>query len=249
MGLAYEIHGDGVPVLFLHGLTFDRTTWRPIIERLGGNVRSIAVDLPAHGESGGSPAPLEEVAALLHDLAVELGAERPVVVGHSMAAGIALIYGGTYPARGVVMVDSGPDVREFGALIKQLEPALRSDAFAAVFERFRESMGIDLLLEPMRTQVHDAQRVEQDVVLGYWDQLLRVDLEQFQAQIDEHLAGIRVPILAVFGHPVAPGDRNRLALAADVEIDEHPGEGHFVHLADPERFASRLRAFVDRCAR
>ena len=24
-GLAYEKHGDGVPVVFLHGLTFDRT--------------------------------------------------------------------------------------------------------------------------------------------------------------------------------------------------------------------------------
>ena len=60
--LAYDEAGAGVPVVFLHGLTFDRRSWRPIVERLGGSVRSIAIDLPAHGESGGSPAPLDEVA-------------------------------------------------------------------------------------------------------------------------------------------------------------------------------------------
>jgi YHS domain-containing protein len=54
--LAYETRGTGTPVVFLHGLTFDRRTWRPIIETLGDSVRSIAIDLPAHGDSGGVPA-------------------------------------------------------------------------------------------------------------------------------------------------------------------------------------------------
>ena len=25
--LAYETHGEGIPVVFLHGLTFDRRSW------------------------------------------------------------------------------------------------------------------------------------------------------------------------------------------------------------------------------
>ena len=57
-GLAYEQHGDGVPVVFLHGLTFDRTAWRPIIQRLGQEVCSIAFDLPGHGVTGGAPCTL-----------------------------------------------------------------------------------------------------------------------------------------------------------------------------------------------
>src|SRR3954465_11802931 len=56
--LAYDDEGAGTPVALLHGLTFDRRTWRPISERLDSScARSIAVDLPAHGESGGAPAP------------------------------------------------------------------------------------------------------------------------------------------------------------------------------------------------
>ena len=49
--LAYDDQGSGVPVIFLHGLTFSRATWAPIIERLGNSVRTVAIDLPGHGDS------------------------------------------------------------------------------------------------------------------------------------------------------------------------------------------------------
>ena len=39
-------------------LTFDRTTWAPIIQGLGTDVRTVAIDLPGHGETGGSPSSL-----------------------------------------------------------------------------------------------------------------------------------------------------------------------------------------------
>src|SRR5690348_15039912 len=111
--LAYELAGEGTPVVFLHGLTFDRRTWRPIVDRLEGSVRSIAIDLPAHGESGGEPAPLEDVAEQVHGLLLSLDVERPVVVGHSMAGSLAAIYAVAHPVRGLVAVDSGPDVQPF----------------------------------------------------------------------------------------------------------------------------------------
>ena len=78
--LAHDIGGTGTPVVFLHGLTFDRRTWRPIIEELEGSVTSIAIDLPAHGDSGGKPTPLENVAEQIHRLLEALDVERPVVV-------------------------------------------------------------------------------------------------------------------------------------------------------------------------
>jgi alpha-beta hydrolase superfamily lysophospholipase len=83
--LAYDDEGAGTPAVLLHGLTFDRRSWRPIIERLGGAVRSIAIDLPAHGDSRGAPVPVEQVPARLHELLNALAVERPVVVGHSMS--------------------------------------------------------------------------------------------------------------------------------------------------------------------
>jgi pimeloyl-ACP methyl ester carboxylesterase len=44
--LALQTYGAGVPVVFLHGLTFDRRSWRPIIDRLGSGVRSTRSTCP-----------------------------------------------------------------------------------------------------------------------------------------------------------------------------------------------------------
>ena len=123
--LAYDDCGTGVPIVLLHGLTFDRLTWRPIVDRLADRVRTVAPDLPAHGDSEGPPGDLEDVALAVHDLVERLGVERPVVVGHSMSGGLALLYAATYPTRGAVMVDDTADVRPFAQLLKQLAPRLR----------------------------------------------------------------------------------------------------------------------------
>jgi pimeloyl-ACP methyl ester carboxylesterase len=75
-----------MPVVFLHGLTFDRTTWRPIIERLGEGVCSVALDLPGHGETADEPCSLHEAAAWSTP---DLRRETPPGAG-LVAAGLAV---------------------------------------------------------------------------------------------------------------------------------------------------------------
>ncbi len=247
-GLAYEIEGAGTPVAFLHGLTFDRRSWRPIIDHLGSSVRSIAIDLPAHGESGGAPAPLDAVAVQVHELLSSLGVERPVVVGHSMMAGLACIYAVAYPSRGLVMVDSGPEIRPFAELAHRLEPALRGPGFADTWQAFENSLGLERIPEPVRSLVRAGHHVNQEVVVGYWETMLRTDPAELQGWIDaEILPKLDVPCLGVFGRPITEGERERFGRLADVQLEEWTGDGHFVHLVDSTRFATRLREFVDHC--
>jgi pimeloyl-ACP methyl ester carboxylesterase len=246
-GLAYDIEGTGTPVVFVHGLTFDRRTWRPIIDRLDGSVTSIAIDLPAHGDSGGEPALPENVAERIHRLLASLGVEPPVVVGHSMGAAIAGLYASAYPARGIVMVDQATEVLPFAQMLHQMAPMLRGPAFDQVWPNIENSLGLDRIPEPTRTLVLDSHTVRQDVVLGYWDQVLTTDPAELQAWIDGKAAGNRIPFLAVFGRTATPGERERFDRLPDVQIEEWVGDGHFVHLVDPERFAARLRTFVEHC--
>jgi pimeloyl-ACP methyl ester carboxylesterase len=246
-GLAYDIEGTGTPVVFLHGLTLDRRTWRPIIDRLDGSVTSIAIDLPAHGDSGGEPAPLEAVAERIHLLLQTLGVERPVVVGHSMGAGIAGLYVSQHPARGVVLVDQATEILPFAQMLHQIAPMLRGPAFGQVWPDIETSLGLDLIPEPTRSLVLDTHTVRQDVVLGYWDQVLDTEPAELQAWIDATAARIQVPCLAVFGRPATGGERERLGRLPDARIEEWAGDGHFVHLVDPGRFAARLRAFAGHC--
>jgi len=246
-GLAYDMEGTGTPVVFVHGLTFDRRTWRPIIDQLDGSVTSIAIDLPAHGDSGGEPRPLEDITEQIGRLLETLDAERPVVVGHSMAAAIAGLYASAHPARGIVWVDQGTEVFPFAQMLHQIAPMLRGAAFGQIWPDIENSLGLGRIPEPTRTLVLDTHTVKQDVVLGYWDQTLSTDPAELQAWIDGKAARIRIPCLAVFGRPATDGERERLGRLPDAQIEEWAGDGHFVHLVDPGRFVTRLRTFIEHC--
>ena len=56
-GLAADDYGtdDGrTPLVLLHGMTFDRTIWRPLVDRLqqtDPGRRMLVLDLPGHGDS------------------------------------------------------------------------------------------------------------------------------------------------------------------------------------------------------
>ena len=79
-GLAADKSGmpDGrPPIVLLHGLTFDRTMWRPALAELqtiDPGRRAIALDLPGHGESpDASTYVLEATVDRVHDAIVEAG--------------------------------------------------------------------------------------------------------------------------------------------------------------------------------
>jgi pimeloyl-ACP methyl ester carboxylesterase len=231
----------------VHGLTFDRSTWRPIIERLDGSVMTINIDMPAHGDSTGAPASLESVTRQIGSLLDSLGVERPVVVGHSLAAGIAGIFATVYPTRGIVFVDQATEVLPFAQMLHEIAPMLRGPGFDRAWPNIEDSLGLDRIPEPTRSLVLKAHKVEQDVVLGYQEQVLNTDPAELQAWIDDMASRVDCPCLAVFGRSVTDGERERLSKLPDVQIEEWVGDGHFVHLVDPERFTARLLAFVERC--
>lgn len=245
--LAFDLEGSGVPVVFLHGLTFDRRTWRPILERLDGAVRSLAIDLPAHGQSAGPPATLEHLAQEVHEVVTSLGFERPVVVGHSFGAALACCYASSYPSLGLVTVDDGPGVRPFAEFLQRLAPALSGSGFAGAWEAIEASLGLERIPEPVRSLVLESHHVDQSVVLGYWQQALSTDPAALQQDIDDQLARIDAPWLAVFGRPITRGERERLDRHSGAQLEEWRDSGHFVHLVDPERFTDRLRRFINHC--
>lgn len=244
--LSYEDHGSGLPVVLLHGLTFDRTTWTPIIERLGDGVRTIAVDLPGHGRTGGVACSLWDVAAGVHDLVSSLGADQPIVVGHSMSGAIASIYGASWPTLGVVNIDQPLDIRPFARLVRQLWPALTGTGFASAFEPFQQGMGLDQVPQPRRSQILASQQMRPEIVLGYWDELARADADAIQRRIEQETRQITCPYLAVFGRSLAAAERDYMAdRIAALQITDWPDSGHFVHLVDTERFTTRLRSFIE----
>jgi pimeloyl-ACP methyl ester carboxylesterase len=100
----------------------------------------------------------------------------------------------------------------------------------------------------VRSLVLATHQVQQDVVLGYWDQVMTTDPAALQESIDERVAALTgVPALAVFGLPLTDGERQRFERLADIRIEVWAGDGHCVHLVDPGRFAATLSQFITRC--
>jgi pimeloyl-ACP methyl ester carboxylesterase len=245
--LAYVESGSGPTIVFIHGMTFTGHTWDPIVARLSDRFRCITVDLPGHGESQGSGADPRAVGARIHATLTAADEQDPVVVvGHSAGALIATGYATLYPTAGVVNVDQTTLVAPFAGFVQQLGPALRGPDFISAFAPFRDSIGVDRLPEPERTRVAATQHIEQSLVLDYWTGPLTTPPAVLQQEIDALLDAVRVPYLWLAGEAIPRRDRElMLAHIPTAQIEEWPGSGHMVHLAEPDRFAERVAQFVD----
>jgi 3-oxoadipate enol-lactonase len=89
--LAWEAFGEGEPVLFIHGLGYDRHGWGPAPETLAERFRVITFDNRGVGESDTPPGPYStsEMAADAAAVLSDVGVERAHVVGTSLGGLIA----------------------------------------------------------------------------------------------------------------------------------------------------------------
>ena len=103
--------GDGRPVLLLHGLASTCHIWDLVAPLLAEDLRIVAMDQRGHGQS----AQVDEgydFGTVLGDAAAmidHLGWERPIIVGHSWGADVALELAVAHPqmAGGLIFVDGG----------------------------------------------------------------------------------------------------------------------------------------------
>jgi pimeloyl-ACP methyl ester carboxylesterase len=237
--------GDLPAVVLVHGMTFSKATWNPIVDRLRDRFRCLSVDLPGHGESTGSGADPIVVVERIHATVVENGVVNPVVVGHSAGALHATGYGFAHDSAGVVNVDQSLRLGPFAGFVQTLAPALRGKDFGATFEPFAASIGVGRLPEPERQRVLTTQRIDQQLVLDHWFKPLTESPAVLQAELDAMLDGVKVPYLWLAGGPVETPDRDHLlAHVPQAQIETWSDLGHMAHLARPDEFVTRLAQFI-----
>jgi pimeloyl-ACP methyl ester carboxylesterase len=237
------------PLVLLHGLTFDRRMWRPALTELDTidpGRRAISLDLPAHGDSPESSSySMEALVERVHDAIGAARLDHPVVVGHSLSAGVAILYAARYPTSGVVMVEGALQVGGFAKIAQSLEPALRSSGFDEVWARITDNVfRLSEVSPDVRDVVLATAKPRQAIVLGYWRDLF----ERTPAELDDWTihasAAIRetgVPCVAVLGQEPSPQDQAWVQThLPDARVLVWPKSGHFPHLAHPRRFAELL---------
>jgi pimeloyl-ACP methyl ester carboxylesterase len=245
-GLAYDLTGRGRPVLFLHGLSFDRRTWTPVIRLVGDRLTSLVVDLPGHGSSAAwSAYDFDTVIDALHDTATEAGLSEPVVVGHSISGLLGFVYAARYPTSGVIDIDMVLDLGGFAELVRSLDSQLQSPAFPQLWSQFEHSMQLDRIPTEARQLVDASMRADQQLVLGYWAPLFDTPVAELLARVDETLAAVSVPCAAIHGSELDPHYRRWLHdRLPQIAVYEWPNSGHFPHLVHPERFTETLQSLA-----
>ena len=93
----------------------------------------------------------------------------------------------------------------------------------------------------VRAQVSEAWVPRRDVVLAWFDGVLDGRAEELQQQLEAGLPHLRSSYLAVLGEEPTARASAAFDLVPQAVVEVWPGR-HYPHLADPERFVSRVRA-------
>src|SRR5437667_45298 len=106
MGMC-SLTGFGRAVVLIHGVPFSRRMWEPQTP-LAGAGRLITADLQGFGESGGTPASLDELADDLHALVEHLRLPTAVFGGFSMGGYVLFRYLARHAdhAKAVLLLDT-----------------------------------------------------------------------------------------------------------------------------------------------
>ncbi|WP_344616394.1 alpha/beta fold hydrolase [Dactylosporangium salmoneum] len=99
INLYYEAHGEGRPLVLLHGGLGSGEMFGPVLPALAQGHRVIAVDLQGHGRTADVDRPFDlgSMAADIAALITHLGLDHPDLVGYSLGGGVALRAAADHP--------------------------------------------------------------------------------------------------------------------------------------------------------
>ncbi len=241
--IAYSRHGEGTPLVLIHGFPLDHSIWQDLIPHLEVEFEVILPDLRGFGMSASATEPYgmsdmaDDIAGLLDHL--EIG--TTALAGHSMGGYVALAFASKYPQR----------IRGFGLVSSQAlaDPPDRKQGRYKTAEDVQQK-GVGVVVETMAPKL-SAHPGVQDYARGL---IARQSSEgiigALKAMAEREdgtsvLSALSVPITLVHGDADAliPIERAReiKSLAPAAHLTELPGIGHLPMMEAAEKTAQALK--------
>jgi pimeloyl-ACP methyl ester carboxylesterase len=256
--VAYEVFGEGPPVVLVHGTPMRSYLWRNLVPVLAEGRSVYAYDLLGYGESEkgeGQDVSIAAQARLLGELVGVWGLEEPAIAGHDIGGGIVLrahLLEGVRFSR-IAVLDavaltpwlSEPrsstwHVREYAGAYEAMPDHLLGAFFSAYLEETNSNLSeeaFEAYLAPWRGEEGRRAFVRQALQFEEWH----------TGEIEPRLGSIEAPVLVAWGEEdgwLDPSQAPRLQ-------EEIPGSrlklipraGHFVQEDTPEEVAEVLVGF------
>lgn len=248
--LETEIVGRGRPLLCLHSLLSDKSSFHPLVERLAGRRRLILVNMPGFGRSPRGPTGVEAyadaVATIFDDLSLPPGTD---IVGNGLGGFVALALAVRHGARfdRAVLIGGAAAFPEAGrASFRMLADKAEREGMDALARAAAERMFPPdfIAAEPAAVAVAEAafKRIPPSVFAASARALAELDFASRLARIDN-------PVLVVVGEkdqatPPALA-RELAARLGNGRAVEMPGLGHVPHVQAADRFVAAISDFLD----
>ena len=133
LNLYYEVHGEGEPLILLHGAYMTADMMAPLTSGLTGR-QVIVPELEGHGRTALADRPLsyEQMADDVAGLAAELGFDRVDVAGYSMGGAAALQTAIRHPqlVRRLVICSASYRFDGMPAVAREMFPTITPEMFA-----------------------------------------------------------------------------------------------------------------------
>ena len=230
-----EIPGAEPALVLLHEGLGSVGLWRGFDERVAEATGRRVVTFSRHGHGDSDPPPRPRTPSFMHEEALEVlpevleawGVERPVLVGHSDGASIALIHAASHPVTAIVVI--APHVFVEAMCLDEIR-------------RAREAYETGGLRERMARHHRDPDAA----FYGWNDVWLHPDFPQWD--ITGVLPRIDVPVLAI------QGEQDQYGTMAQLDAIERGVSGpvrrvhleaqHSPHLEAPEATLQAIAGFV-----
>jgi len=252
--LAYDDHGIGLPVLFLHAFPLNRQMWQGELTALLGDerYRLVALDWRGFGESD-ITTPVSTMEMFADDVAGlmdSLGIQQAVLCGLSMGGYAAFAFLRRYPQRvaGLVLADTrpgadGPEAQANRENVARIAETQGSGAIA--------DLQVPRLLSDYTRQHHPEVelRVRQMIDAATVQGIAAASRGMAQrADSTELLAGITFPALVIAGEqdvltpPSVAQEYAAKIPGAQYVVIQHAG--HLSNLEQPEAFLQAVWEFL-----
>jgi 3-oxoadipate enol-lactonase len=252
--IAYDDHGAGLPILFLHAFPLNRSMWADQLKALldENRFRLVAPDWRGFGESD-ITAEISTMEMLADDIAAlmdSLGIDTAILCGLSMGGYVAFAFLRKYPRRvsGLILADTRPgaDTAEVRANRENVAILAESQGTGAIADLQVPRLISDYTRQHFPTvelrirQMIDAA-TSQGIAAASRGMALRADSSDV-------LSAITFPTLVLVGeHDVlTPPDiaQDYAAKIAGVQFSVIPHAGHLSNLEQPQAFLQAVNAFL-----